>query len=130
MGRCPFNRHDYTTPSTRSAWLRRRAVSRHSCCCGALSMQGDDEPWGPTPLRGARRISEFSAPFCLGETHHYFKQCDLFRSFHAIVEVQFGGLARLDRAIHNYRNNLNTLNRHPDLTLTLDKALRNVIVSA
>ena len=73
-------------------------------------MQGDDEPWGPTPLGGVRQIFEFSAPFCLGETSHYFKQCDLFRSFHAIVEVQFRGLAHLDQAVHNYRDNLNTLN--------------------
>ena len=65
-----------------------------------------------------------------GETCHYFKQCDLFRSFHAIVEVQFGGLARLDHAVHNYRDNLGSLYRHLDLTLTLDKALCNVIVSA
>ena len=49
-------------------------------------------------LRGsALQILEFNAPFCLGETHHYFKQCDLFHSFEAIVKVQFGGLARLDR---------------------------------
>ena len=32
--------------------------------------------------------------------------------------------------MHNYRDNLGSLYRHPDLTLTLDKALRNVIVSA
>ena len=69
-------------------------------------------------------------PLLSGETCRYFKQCDLFRSFHAIIEVQFGGLARLDRAVNNYRDNLNSLNRHPDLTLTLDKALQNVIVSA
>ena len=32
--------------------------------------------------------------------------------------------------MNNYKDNLNLLNRHPDLTLTLDKALCNVIVSA
>ena len=73
---------------------------------------------------------EFNVLFCLGETHHYFKQCDLFHSFHAVVEVQFGGLAWLDRAANNYKDNLNSLYRHPDLTLTIDKALRNIIVSA
>ena len=78
----------------------------------------------------ALQILEFNVPFCLGETCHYFKQCDLFHSFHAIVEVQFGGLARLDRAANNYKDNLNSLYRHPDLTLTIDKALRNIIVSA
>ena len=93
-------------------------------------MQGGNERWGLTLWGGALRIFEFSAPFCLGETHHYFKQCDLFRSFHAIVEVQFGGLARLGRAVHNYRDNLGSLYRHPDLTLTLDKVLCNIIVSA
>ena len=74
--------------------------------------------------------SELSAPFCLGETCHYFKQCDLFRSFHAIIEVQFGGIARLDRAVNNYRDNLGSLYHRPDLTLTLNKALCNIIVSA
>ena len=68
-------------------------------------------------------------PFCLGETCHYFNQCDLFRSFHDIVEVQFGGLARLDKAVNNYKDNLNLLYRHPDVMLTVDGVLRNVIVS-
>ena len=73
-------------------------------------MQGSVEPEGPIPFGQHPLSIEFSAPFCLGEAHHYFKQCDLFRSFHAIVEVQFGGLAHLDRAVHNYRDNLNALN--------------------
>ena len=47
-----------------------------------------------------------------------------------IIEVQFRGLARLDRAINNYKDNLNSLYRHPDMTLTQDWALRNVIMSA
>ena len=82
------------------------------------------------PARAApSRLLELNAPFCLGETHHYFNQCDLFCSFHAIVKVQFGGLARLDRAINNYKDNLNSLYQHPDLTLTVDWTLRNVIVS-
>ena len=55
------------------------------------------------------RLLELNAPFCLGETCHYFNQCDLFRSLHAIVEVQFGGLARLDRVVNNYKDNLNSL---------------------
>ena len=93
-------------------------------------MQGSNKPWELTPWGGTLRIFEFSAPFCLGETRHYFKQCDLFRSFHAVIEVQFGGLARLDQAMNNYKDNLNSLNHHPDLTLILDKALHNVIVSA
>ena len=94
-------------------------------------MQGGKELcWRPTPSGGALQSFEFSAPFCLGENRSYFKQCDLFCSFHATVEVQFGGLAQLDRAVHNYKDNLNSLNRHPDLLLNLDKALRNMIVSA
>ena len=92
-------------------------------------MQGSNGPREPAPWGSALWTLEFSTPFCLGETHHYFKQCDLFRSFHAIVEVQFGGLARLDWAVNNYKDNLNSLYRHPDLTLTINKALRNVIVS-
>ena len=59
-------------------------------------MQGSDESWEPTPWGSALQILEFGVPFCLGETSLYFKQCDLFHSFHAIVKVQFGGLARLD----------------------------------
>ena len=92
-------------------------------------MQGGNECWELTLWGGALQIFEFSAPFCLGETRHYFKQCDLFRSFHAIFDIQFGGLARLDRAVHNYRDNLGSLYHHPDLTLTLNKALRNIIMS-
>ena len=93
-------------------------------------MQGSNVHRGLTPQGSALQTFEFSVPFCLGETHHYFKCCDLFCSFHAIVEVQFGGLARLDRAVNNYRDNLNSLYCHPDLTLTIDRALRNIIVSA
>ena len=76
-------------------------------------MQGSNEPRELTPWGGTLQIFEFSAPFCLGETRHYFKQCDLFRSFHAIVEFQFGGLARLDQAVNNYKDNLNSLYCHP-----------------
>ena len=73
---------------------------------------------------------ELCAPICLGETRRYFNECDLFHSFHAIVKVQFGGLARLDRAVNNYKENLNSLYHHPDMMLTADRALHNVIVSA
>ena len=45
--------------------------------------------------------------------------------------MQFGGLDRLDLAVHNYKENLNSLNRHPDLILNLDnEVFRNLIVSA
>ena len=84
----------------------------------------------PSLRDSALEILEFNVPFCLGKTRHYFKRCDLFCSFHAVVEVQFGGLVWLDRAANNYKENLNSLYRHPDLTLTIDKALRNIIVSA
>ena len=88
-------------------------------------MFGRGRPAGAAPSR----LLELNAPFCLGEICHYFNQCHLFYSFHVIVEVQFGGLARLDRAINNYKDNLNSLYQHPDLMLTVDWALRNVIVS-
>ena len=39
-------------------------------------------------------------------------------------------IARLDRAVNNYRDNLNSLYRHPDMTLTADRALGNLILSA
>ena len=83
-------------------------------------------PSGAAPFK----FWSLMSPFVLGKTRHYFKQCDLFHSFHAVVEVQFGGLVRLDWAANNYKDNLNSLYRHPDLTLTIDKALRNIIVSA
>ena len=72
-------------------------------------MQGSNVYSVPTTRGGAHRILEFSATFCLWEIRHYFKLCDLFHSFHAIIEVQFGGLARLDRAVKNYKDNLNLL---------------------
>ena len=72
--------------------------------CGAVMYEEGQ------PLRAAPSESfKLNAPFCLGETRHYFKQCDLFHSFHAIVEVQFGSLAQLDRAVYNYKDNLNSL---------------------
>ena len=93
-------------------------------------MQGVNVYLVPSLWDSALQILEFNVPFCLGETRHRFKQCDLFHSFHAIIEVQFRGLTRLDRAANNYKDNLNLLYRHPGLTLTIDKALRNIIVSA
>ena len=93
-------------------------------------MQGSKMYLVPSLRDSVLEILEFNVPFCLGKTHHYFKRCDLFHSFHAVVEVQFGGLVRLDRAANNYKENLNSLYRHPDLTLTIDKVLCNIIVSA
>ena len=92
-------------------------------CRAVMYKQG--RPFGVVPSEPF----ELDAPFCLGDTRHYFKQCDLFRSFHAIVKVQFGGLAQLNRAVHNYKDNLNSLYRHPDMMLTADWALQNIIVS-
>ena len=117
--------------ATRLAWNGQRAVSR-LCRCNrqAHSMQGVKGYSVPSLRDSALQILEFSAPFCLGETCHYFKHCDSFHSFHAVIEVQFGGLACLDRVANNYKDNLNSLYRHPDLTLTIDKALRNLLVSA
>ena len=93
-------------------------------------MQGINVCLVPSLQVSALQILEFNVPFCLGETRHYFKQCDLFHSFHAIIEVQFGSLARLDWATNNYKDNLNSLYRHLGLTLTIDMALCNIIVSA
>ena len=93
-------------------------------------MQGVNVYSVPSTQGDTLKILEFNVPFRLGETRHDLKQCDLFHSFHAVVKVQFGGLACLDRAANNYKDNLNSLYRHPDLTLTIDKALPNIIVSA
>ena len=70
----------------------------------------------PSLQDSALEILEFNVPSYQGKTCHYFKRCDLFHSFHADVEVQFGGLVRLDHAANNYKENLNSLYRHPDLT--------------
>ena len=48
----------------------------------------------------------------------------------AIIEVQFGGLSRLDAAISNYKDNINSLYCHADMTLSIEQVLRNIIVSA
>ena len=76
------------------------------------------------------KIPEFNAPFCLAETRRYFNRCDLFHSFHAIVEVQFRELTRLDTTVNNYKDNLNFLYHHADMMLTMELVLRNIIVCA
>ena len=76
------------------------------------------------------QISKFGAPICLGETCRYFNQCDLFGNFHAIVEVQFGGLKQLDITLNNYKDNMNTLYCHANMSLSLERALKNIIVCA
>ena len=35
----------------------------------------------------------------------------------------------MDRAVHNYKDNLNSLYRHPDMMLMVDQVLWNIIVS-
>ena len=75
-------------------------------------------------------ISKFRGPIYLGETHCYFNRCDFFCSFHTFVEVQFGGLSRLNTATNNYRDNMNALYCHADMTLFIEQALRNIIVCA
>ena len=55
-------------------------------------MQGGNVPGDPSLRAVPFEFFETNAPFCLGETRRYFNQCDLFCSFHAIVEVQFRGL--------------------------------------
>ena len=44
------------------------------------------------------------------------------------MEVQFGGLARLDSALNNYKDNMNFLYHHVDMTFTIDRVLRNIVV--
>ena len=123
--------YDFISPVARPAWDRRWTVSRLRHCNPLGPVAWGSKMYSVPSLQdSALEILEFNVSFCLGKTHHYFKRCDLFHSFHAVVEVQFGGLVRLDRAANNYKENLNSLYRHPDLTLTIDKALRNIIVSA
>ena len=80
---------------------------------GARSMQGSKMYLVPSLQDSALEILEFNVPFCLGKTRHYFKRCDLFHSFHAVIEVQFGGLVQLDHAANNYKENLNSLYSRP-----------------
>ena len=70
------------------------------------------------------------SPFVWGRPATILNNVIYSTAFHAVVEVQFGGLVQLDRAANNYKDNLNSLYRHPDLTLTIDKVLHNIIVSA
>ena len=44
--------------------------------------------------------------------------------------MQFGGLSRLDAATNNYKDNMNALYCHADMTVSLEWALRNIIVCA
>ena len=73
-------------------------------------------------------ILEFSVPFCLEKTRHYFNHCDLFCSFHAVIKVQFGGLTQLDAAMNNYKKI--TYIPCTALTLTIEQALRNIVINA
>ena len=43
---------------------------------------------------------------------------------------RFGSLERLNLAVNNYKDNINCLYWHPDMTLTTDTVLSNVIMSA
>ena len=115
--------HLLVPPGMGDELLVELALSVPIACRVVMFKKG--QPPGAVPSR----LLELNAPFCLGETCHHFNQCDLFCSFHAIVKVQFGGLARLDRAINNYKDNLNSLYQHPDMMLTVDRVLWNVIVS-
>ena len=123
--------YDFATPATRPAWDRQRTVSRLRRCnrlwpvaCRAL-MHVQCHPSGTAPFK----FWSLMPPFVWGRPTTILNNV-IYSSFHTVVEVQFGGLARLDRAANNYKDNLNSLYRHPDLTLTIDKALRNIIVSA
>ena len=89
-------------------------------------MHAGSRPLGVAPLE----LLSLVLPFVWGRPAIILDIVILFHSFHAVIKVKFGGLARLDWAVNNYKDNLNSLYRHPDLTLTIDRALRNIIVSA
>ena len=89
-------------------------------------MHARGRPLGVAPLE----LLSLVLPFVWGRPAIILDIVILFHSFHAVIKVQFGGLARLDWAVNNYKDNLNSLYRDPDLTLTIDRALRNIIVSA
>ena len=46
------------------------------------------------------------------------------------MEEQFGGLAQLDSAMNNYKDNMKFLYHHADMILTIDRALRNIVICA
>ena len=89
-------------------------------------MSAWSQPFGVAP-------SEFLSlvpPFVWGRPTTILNNVIYSAASTPLSRSSFGGLARLDCAMHNYRDNLGSLYHHPDLTLTLDKVLRNVIMSA
>ena len=91
-------------------------------------MQGED----PTrQLPGGLFLLTFQteATFCLGECVSLYLLSSHF-SFMAMLNVEFGGLPELARAVENYRDNINTLYGGQDrYTLTPERVLWNIVVA-
>ena len=75
-----------------------------------------------------RQTREHGARFCLGESPG-FKYFDLCYSFKALVHQEYGSVRRLHDAAWNYRNNwAKVFGTGPDVRMSYEKALRNLIV--
>ena len=75
-----------------------------------------------------RQTQEYGAWFCLGEIPG-FKYFDLYYSFKALVKQEYGSVWRLHDAAWSYRNNrAKVFSTGPDVRMSYEKALRNLIV--
>ena len=75
-----------------------------------------------------RQTWEHGARFCLGESPG-FKYFDLCYSFKALVPQEYGSVWRQHDAVWNYRNNrAKKVSSGPDVRMSYEKALRNLIV--
>ena len=75
-----------------------------------------------------RQTREHGASFCLGESPEY-KCFDLCNSFKTLVHTEYGTLVNLHEVAWNYRNNrAKVFGTGPDVRMSYDKALRNLIV--
>ena len=75
-----------------------------------------------------RQTWEHGARFCLGENPG-FKYFDLCYSFKALVSLEYGSVRQLHEAAWNYWNNqAKVFGTGPDVRMSYEKALRNLIV--
>ena len=75
-----------------------------------------------------RQTREHGAQFCLGESPEY-KHFDLCYSFETLVCAEYGNLQNLHEVAWNYQNNwAKVFGTGPDVRMSYDKALRNLIV--
>ena len=91
-------------------------------------MQGEDRA-GKLPGEPFLLTFQTEATFCLGDCISLYLPSSHF-SFMAMLNVEFGGLPELARAVENYRDNINTLYGGQDhYTLAPERVLWNIVVT-